>query len=50
MPYVDGFIVAVAKDKLDDYTALAELARDVWMSHGALSYVEALADDVSVGN
>ena len=49
MPYVDGFIVAVAKDKLDDYTALAERARDVWMSHGALSYVEALADDVSVG-
>lgn len=49
MPYVDGFIVAVPKDRLEDYTALAEKARDVWMSHGALSYVEALADDVSVG-
>lgn len=49
MPYVDGFIVPVPKDRLDDYKALAEQARDVWMEHGALSYVEALAEDVSVG-
>ncbi|RYD92733.1 MAG: DUF1428 family protein [Sphingomonadales bacterium] len=49
MTYVDGFIVAVKKDRVDDYKALATIARDVWMDHGALTYVEAIADDVSVG-
>jgi len=49
MPYVDGFIVPVPKAKLADYKAVAEKARDVWMELGALSYVEAVADDVPVG-
>ncbi len=49
MTYVDGFIIAVPKDKLDDYQRMAELGRDVWMEYGALSYVETVADDVSVG-
>lgn len=49
MPYVDGFVLAVSKDRIDEYKALAEKARDVWMEHGALSYAEAVADDVSPG-
>lgn len=49
MPYVDGFIVAVPKDKLDAYKALAELAGTVWKDHGAIDYVECLAEDVAVG-
>lgn len=49
MSYVDGFVLAVQKNKLNAYKKLAELARDVWMEFGALSYVEAVADDVPVG-
>jgi uncharacterized protein YbaA (DUF1428 family) len=49
MPYVDGFIVAVPKDKLDAYKEMANLGGDVWMEYGALSYVECLADDVPYG-
>lgn len=49
MPYVDGFVLAVPKDKMEAYKAAATLAGEVWMEHGALSYVECLADDVSVG-
>lgn len=49
MPYVDGFIVAVPKDKLDDYKALAGRAAEVWTDYGALSYMEAVADDVPYG-
>lgn len=49
MTYVDGFIVAVKKDKIDDYKRVAELACTVWKEHGAIDYVEALADDVSMG-
>lgn len=49
MAYVDGFVVAVPKDNIDAYIRVAETARDVWMELGALSYVEAVADDVSPG-
>lgn len=40
MPYVDGFVLAVAKDKIEAYKALARTACAVWMEHGALDYVE----------
>ena len=49
MPYVDGFLVAVPKDKIEAYKAVATLAGTVWMEHGALSYVECVADDVPYG-
>lgn len=49
MPYVDGFVLAVPKDKLDAYKEMAQLGGEVWMSHGALSYVECVADDVPYG-
>jgi len=49
MNYVDGFVVPVPKKKLAAYKALAKLASKVWMKHGALDYVEAVADDAPVG-
>jgi len=49
MPYVDGFVLAVPKQKLDEYKALARKAGEVWKSHGALAYVECIADDVPYG-
>jgi uncharacterized protein YbaA (DUF1428 family) len=49
MSYVDGFIVPVPKDKVDAYKALAAKAGDIWKEHGALAYVECLADDVPYG-
>ncbi len=47
--YVDGFVLAVPKTKIEDYRKLASLAGDVWMEHGALSYVECVAEDVPYG-
>jgi uncharacterized protein YbaA (DUF1428 family) len=49
MPYVDGYLVAVPKAKLDAYKDMARLGGEVWMEHGALAYVEAVADDVPYG-
>ncbi|BBE34796.1 DUF1428 domain-containing protein [Sphingosinicella microcystinivorans] len=49
MTYVDGFVLAVPQDRMEDYRKLAELAGTVWMDHGALSYVECVADDVPYG-
>ena len=47
MAYVDGF--AVARARLEDYKDMARKAGDVWMEHGALSYVECVGDDVPYG-
>ncbi|WP_315924342.1 DUF1428 domain-containing protein [Mesorhizobium sp. SP-1A] len=49
MTYVDGFVLAVAKAKLDDYKEMARKAGEVWMEYGALSYVECIGDDVPYG-
>lgn len=49
MPYVDGFVLAVPKDKIEAYKALARKACAVWIEHGALDYVECIGDDVPYG-
>jgi uncharacterized protein YbaA (DUF1428 family) len=49
MSYVDGFVVAVPKAKLEDYKKLARTAGMVWREHGALAFVECLGDDVPYG-
>ena len=47
--YVDGFVVPVPRKKADAYRKLAKLAAKIWREHGALDYVEAIADDVKPG-
>jgi uncharacterized protein YbaA (DUF1428 family) len=49
MSYVDGFLIPVPKKKLALYKKMAQLGKKVWMSHGALGYMEAIADDVKPG-
>jgi uncharacterized protein YbaA (DUF1428 family) len=44
--YLDGFVLPVPAERMDEYRALASLAGQVWMDHGALTYVEAMADDM----
>ena len=47
--YVDGFVVPVPKKSLAAYRRLARRAGKVWCEHGALQYVECVADDVQPG-
>jgi uncharacterized protein YbaA (DUF1428 family) len=49
MSYVDGFVVPVPKKNLKKYMAIAKKAGRVWKDHGALDYIEAVADDVKPG-
>ncbi len=49
MSYVDGFLIPVPKKKVAAYKKMATVAKKVWLSHGALDYVEAIADDVKPG-
>src|SRR5580765_2963157 len=47
--YIDGFVVPVPQSKLAAYRRLARQAGQVFREHGALEYVEAMADDVKPG-
>ena len=47
--YVDGFVVPVPKRKLDAYRRMARKGCKIWREHGALEYVECIADDVKPG-
>lgn len=49
MPYVDGFVVPIPKKKVEDYRRIARKAGRIWREHGALDYVECVADDVKPG-
>ncbi len=47
--YVDGFVLPIPKRKTGAYRRMARLAGKVWREHGALDYVECIADDVKPG-
>lgn len=44
--YIDGFVLVVPKDKVQEYTKMASEGRDMWMKHGALEYYECKGDDL----
>ena len=49
MAYVDGFVVPVPRDRLEDYLAMSRSCGAIWREHGALEYRECVADDVKPG-
>jgi uncharacterized protein YbaA (DUF1428 family) len=49
MAYIDGFVIAVPKDKLDAYKAMARECMPIWKEFGATDYVESIGDDTPYG-
>ena len=47
--YVDGFVLPVPRKNVEAYRRMARKAGKVWRDHGALEYVECVADDVKRG-
>lgn len=47
--YVDGFVLPVPRANLAAYRRMARKAGKIWREHGALQYVECVADDVKPG-
>ncbi len=47
--YIDGFVVPVPKKNVEAYRKLAKKAGKIWLEHGALEYLESVADDVKKG-
>ncbi len=48
MRYVDGFVLAVPKKKLEAYRRMAQKASKIWREHGALDFKECAGDDLGV--
>ena len=49
MRYVDGYVLPLPKKNVAAYRRMAQKAGKVWRDHGALEYIEAIADDVKPG-
>ena len=47
--YVDGFVIPVPRRNVAAYRRIARKAGKIWREHGALAYVECVADDVKPG-
>jgi uncharacterized protein YbaA (DUF1428 family) len=47
--YVDGFIIPVPKKSVQAYRRIAQKAGKIWKEHGAVDFVECIADDVKPG-
>ena len=46
--YIDGFVLPIPKNHLDEYQRIATRVAEIWKEHGALSYAECVSDDFSL--
>ena len=46
--HIDGFVLPLAKDRLDKYESIAKFAAQVWKDCGALKYCECIGDDLNI--
>ncbi len=44
--YIDGFVLPISRDRLDEYKRLIEAAAAIWKEHGALDYREYVGDNL----
>ncbi len=44
--YIDGFVLPIPKNRLEEYKRVSELVADIWKEHGALDYRECIGDDL----
>ena len=49
MAYIDSFVLAVPKEKLNAYKAMAQECMPIWKEFGATDYVECIGDDTPYG-
>ncbi len=46
--YVDGFLIPIAKDRVNEYREMAQKAGEIWKELGALEYYECVGDDLDI--
>ena len=46
--YIDGFVLPVPRNRLDEYRRVVESVAEIWREHGALDYREYVGDDMNL--
>ncbi|MBT8272645.1 MAG: DUF1428 domain-containing protein [Bacteroidia bacterium] len=46
--YIDGFVLPVPRNHLDEYKRVSETVADIWKEHGALAYFEYVGEDLKL--
>ncbi len=46
--YIDGFVLPIPRDRVNDYRRVAESVAEIWKEHGALDYSEFVGDDMNL--
>ncbi len=46
--YIDGFVLPIPRDNLDEYKKAAKAVAEIWKEYGALSYFEFVGDDLEL--
>ena len=46
--YIDGFVLPVPRDRVNEYKRVAEAVAEIWKEHGALDYREYVGDDLKL--
>lgn len=45
--YVDGYVIPIKKNMVNDYKKIATQGGDLWMKYGALLFMECVGDDLN---
>lgn len=48
--YIDGFLLPIETENIEEYREVAQKAGEIWKEHGALEYIEAVGDDLKSEN
>ena len=48
MPYIDAFVLPVARKNLPAYRRMSRKTGKIWRDHGALEYRECVGDDLNM--
>lgn len=46
--YIDGFVLPIPNDCLEDYKRVVKAVAKIWKEHGALDYREFIGDDLKL--
>ena len=46
--YIDGFTLPVPRDRLNEYSLVAEAVAEIWKEYGALAYFEYVGEDLEL--
>jgi uncharacterized protein YbaA (DUF1428 family) len=46
--YIDGFVLPIPRNRLNEYKRVVEAVAEIWKEHGALDYREFVGDDLNL--